>query len=230
MGGRAGRSIEFKDFRDYQPGDDLRWIDWSIFARTDRLTVKLYHEEVAAHLDILIDTSRSMALPETGKPATALGLAAACGAAASNSGCTCCCWCVGDDCRRVARDSGRPGTWDGIEFTGTVSAAEALLRTPPAWRRQSTRVFISDLLWPGDPAQLLNLLSNNAARVFVIHIQDPADTTAPARGSVRLSSSRPALGRLAHGLPPRRCCARVHAARAGRRHLGFEPAATCRAS
>ena len=41
-GRRAGSSIDFQDYREYQPGDDLRFIDWGIYARTDRLTVKLF--------------------------------------------------------------------------------------------------------------------------------------------------------------------------------------------
>jgi len=60
MANRPGSSLEFMDHREYQPGDDLRRIDWSAFARSDRLTVKLYREEVCPHLDVLIDGSRSM--------------------------------------------------------------------------------------------------------------------------------------------------------------------------
>ena len=44
---RAGGSLEFRDHRDYEPGDDLRHLDWNVFARSDRLTVKQFHEEIA---------------------------------------------------------------------------------------------------------------------------------------------------------------------------------------
>src|SRR6201995_1984911 len=66
-GRRAGSSIDFQDYREYQPGDDLRFIDWGIYARSDRLTVKLFREEVTPHLDLILDGSRSMNLPETAK-------------------------------------------------------------------------------------------------------------------------------------------------------------------
>ena len=46
MGKRPGSSLEFIDHREYQPGDDLRRIDWGGFARSDKLTVKLYRDEV----------------------------------------------------------------------------------------------------------------------------------------------------------------------------------------
>src|SRR5262249_59820670 len=47
---RSGSSLEFKDYRDYQPGDDLRHIDWNAFARSDQLSIKLFREEVHPHL------------------------------------------------------------------------------------------------------------------------------------------------------------------------------------
>ena len=64
---RAGSSLEFIDRREYQPGDDLRAIDWSGFARSDKLIVKLYRDEVSPHADIILDGSRSMNLEGTRK-------------------------------------------------------------------------------------------------------------------------------------------------------------------
>src|SRR5579872_7354927 len=66
-GRRAGSSVDFQDYREYQPGDDLRFIDWGIYARNDRLTIKLYREEVTPHLDLILDGSRSMNLDESAK-------------------------------------------------------------------------------------------------------------------------------------------------------------------
>src|SRR5580704_10380167 len=75
-GRRAGSSIDFQDYREYQPGDDLRFIDWGIYARSDRLAIKLFREEVTPHLDLVLDGSRSMGLAGTAKPAAAAQLAA----------------------------------------------------------------------------------------------------------------------------------------------------------
>ena len=44
---RKGQSVEFADFRQYVPGDDLRFIDWNVFARLERLYLKLFLEEEA---------------------------------------------------------------------------------------------------------------------------------------------------------------------------------------
>jgi len=60
---RRGTSLEFADYRRYAPGDDLRYLDWGIYARTDRLYVKVYREEVDLFAYIFIDASGSMAFP-----------------------------------------------------------------------------------------------------------------------------------------------------------------------
>ncbi|HBV81905.1 MAG: DUF58 domain-containing protein [Lachnospiraceae bacterium] len=57
---QKGSSIEFSDFREYMPGDDIRRIDWNAYGRLDRLYVKEYMEEKEAVVSILLDTSASM--------------------------------------------------------------------------------------------------------------------------------------------------------------------------
>src|SRR6202167_3381878 len=56
---RRGQSVEFADYRDYVVGDDLRFIDWNIYARLDRLFLKLFLEEEDLSLFILVDVSKS---------------------------------------------------------------------------------------------------------------------------------------------------------------------------
>lgn len=57
---RKGQSVEFADFRGYVPGDDLRFLDWNLYARLDKLIVKLFLEEEDLHFFTLIDASLSM--------------------------------------------------------------------------------------------------------------------------------------------------------------------------
>jgi uncharacterized protein (DUF58 family) len=57
---RKGFSVEFAEYRPYQPGDDLRYIDWKIAARSDRWVVKQYEEETNLRASIVLDVSRSM--------------------------------------------------------------------------------------------------------------------------------------------------------------------------
>lgn len=70
---RRGRSVEFDDFRDYTAGDDLRHIDWNVYARLDRLFIKLFREEEDLGLELLIDASPSMDAGERGEDAPRVG-------------------------------------------------------------------------------------------------------------------------------------------------------------
>jgi uncharacterized protein (DUF58 family) len=56
-----GFSVEFAEHRQYVPGDDIRYMDWRIFGRADRLYIKQYEEETNLHCNFLVDASRSMA-------------------------------------------------------------------------------------------------------------------------------------------------------------------------
>jgi uncharacterized protein (DUF58 family) len=56
---RRGQSVEFADYRNYSVGDDLRFIDWNIYARLDKLFLKLFLEEEDLSLYILVDVSKS---------------------------------------------------------------------------------------------------------------------------------------------------------------------------
>ncbi len=55
-----GFSVEFSDYRNYQPGDDLRHLDWRLYARNDRLCVKRYMQETNVRFYVVCDTSASM--------------------------------------------------------------------------------------------------------------------------------------------------------------------------
>ncbi|HET9916022.1 MAG TPA: DUF58 domain-containing protein [Candidatus Binatia bacterium] len=75
---RRGTSLEFADYRRYTPGDDLRYLDWGIYARSDKLYVKLFREEVDLFAYVFIDASASMVYPSRELkylPATHVGLA-----------------------------------------------------------------------------------------------------------------------------------------------------------
>src|SRR2546421_2476224 len=56
---RRGQSVEFADYRNYVVGDDLRFIDWNVYARLDRLFLKLFMEEEDLSLYVIMDVSKS---------------------------------------------------------------------------------------------------------------------------------------------------------------------------
>ena len=55
-----GTGMEFADYRAYEPGDDLRYVDWNIYARLGKLFIKLHHTDEDLPLALLLDSSRSM--------------------------------------------------------------------------------------------------------------------------------------------------------------------------
>src|SRR5436309_11901969 len=61
---KRGTSIEFADYRDYTRGDDLRRVDWNVFARLERPFIKLLEEEEDLSVHLLIDASESMNWPK----------------------------------------------------------------------------------------------------------------------------------------------------------------------
>jgi len=73
----SGFTREFKDFRHYTPRDDYRAIDWRLYARLDRLFIRLYEEIQEFHIHVMVDTSASMGTPFEEKRSTALKLTVA---------------------------------------------------------------------------------------------------------------------------------------------------------
>lgn len=182
----VGSSMEFMEHREYQPGDDLRRLNWAAFARTDKLVVKLYRQEVCPCLELVIDGSRSMALEGTQKLRATLGLAAALACAAENAGYSRRAYLTGDGCRPIARGGDRPPAWEGLSFNSQQSPAESFRALPPAWRPRTIRVLISDLLWLGDPLEILSPLADRSAAALVIQLLAADDVDSTGLGNQRL--------------------------------------------
>jgi uncharacterized protein (DUF58 family) len=189
LGRRAGSSIDFQDYREYQPGDDLRFIDWGIYARTDRLSIKLFREEVTPHLDLIIDGSLSMNLEGSAKAAATAKLAALMATAATNAQCSRAVWLSGEGFNRIQNDAHSPATWSGLEITSARTVDQAFEILGPKLKRLGIRVLISDLLWPGNPVQTIRRLREGAATLFVIQLLGGDDINPPENGSVRLVDS-----------------------------------------
>jgi uncharacterized protein (DUF58 family) len=189
LGHRAGSSIDFQDYREYQSGDDLRFIDWGIYARSDRLSIKLFREEVAPHLDLVIDGSRSMNLEGSAKAPATARLAALLAVAAANAQCTRAAWLSGEGFQRLANDVHPPSAWDGLEFNSPRTLDESFEILAPRLRRLGIRVLISDLLWPGNPLLTVRRLREGAAMLFVVQLLGRDDVTPPEHGGLRLVDS-----------------------------------------
>jgi len=76
-----GFSIEFAEHREYAPGDDLRYLDWKVFGRTDKFYLKQFEEETNLVCHLLLDTSESMRYQSPGAPMSKLEYARSAAAA-----------------------------------------------------------------------------------------------------------------------------------------------------
>ena len=85
LGASAGSSLEFHDYRDYHPGDDVRLIDWNVFARSDKETIRRHREEVSPVVELFLDESASMRAVD--EPRVAEDLASLLDGAAVRAGC-----------------------------------------------------------------------------------------------------------------------------------------------
>jgi uncharacterized protein (DUF58 family) len=173
MGRGTGSSLEFTDFREYVMGDDLRHVDWRSYARTDALHVRLFRDEVAPHLDVVLDVSGSMAsTPEKEQAARDLFDAFAELAARS-----------GSKARRFAAgglpldDDAKP-TMDGPGSPSLVPRAPL--------KPRGLRAVISDFLVPDDPVPRIRALAAGASHLYVVQLLDPWEATPTLEGATTL--------------------------------------------
>ena len=167
LGRGTGTSLEFQEYREYLPGDDIRHLDWAAYARSDSLMVRLYREEISPRLEVLLDVSKSMT---TGleKVLLAKRLAALFGLLSGAIGGRPVIWLVGDE--RPAR-SLHLETLESLEsepFEAVTSLEAVLQDHQPPMQRQSIRVVISDFLFPHDPQSLVRSLTRDATVVWLI--------------------------------------------------------------
>jgi len=167
LGRGVGSSLEFQEFREYTPGDDVRHLDWSAYARTDELMLRMYREEISPQLEILLDASRSMTTSPA-KSAVARQLAAALLLWSSQLG--------GGGRIAILDDAELPlritatelDRLQSVPFAGCRPITESLQRGKLAMRRQSIRIVISDFLFDADPEPVIRSCADGAGAVWVL--------------------------------------------------------------
>lgn len=180
LGSGTGSSLEFQDYRQYTLGDDLRHVDWSAYARSEVLTVRLYREEVAPRIDLVLDVSRSMRVTEEKVRAYgALAGLLACASASTEA-----------DARVLTTSAIEPQPFarpEEIErFLACDAAASALEEGHISFRRRSLRVVVSDFLFPHDADVLVGRLAREGSSLAVIQFTLPEEAEPAAEGGRRL--------------------------------------------
>jgi uncharacterized protein (DUF58 family) len=190
---KRGQSVEFADYRDYALGDDLRQLDWNVYARLEKLFVKLFIEEEDVTITLLVDASASMA---TGRPekllfakraAAALGyigLASEDRIAVSALG--------GRTSRRQTPLRGSGRVFRLLSNLSAIQAAPGPTDLVAAARHAAAQlhgrgvvVLMSDLL---DPAadRVIRELASTRSELIVLHILSPEELDPQLEGDLRL--------------------------------------------
>ena len=197
---RVGASPEFMEYRPYQQGDDPSRIDWKLFGRTDRVAVRLSHDDSSLRTMVLLDASGSMAFPAASQAKWKTAAAVALGLAAVTHG--------DNDPVGIAIASAPPRVIPPRTRRGVVGAVlRALLETAPAGStpltplltaaRTARRVaVVSDFL--GDQEPLLALVREKVAggtEVFAVHVVDPLELAPGEAARVVTDPENPAIRR-----------------------------------
>jgi len=193
-----GFSAEFAELRSYRPGDDLRHIDWRMYARSDRYFVKQFQEETHLRGHLLLDVSASMAWSSRpGELPTKLwygrSLVAALALLLLRQGDQAGLTLFDDGVRdRIAARGGKK-QWaefarrlGSLEGGGGTDAPGALREVALRLRRRGLVVLVSDLLVdPTEVLRALRFLRHRGHQVLVFHLLDPGERELVGVGDAR---------------------------------------------
>lgn len=201
---RKGQSVEFADFRNYVPGDDLRLIDWNLYARLDQLFLKLFQEEEDLHFYALIDASASMNFGTPNKLRVAKQLAAALGYIGLCRGDRVCVQELGPHGRNAPVVRSRGALWKMLKYLETIQsplavessedlAAGSNVSLHDGVKEFVTRgvtsgvvVLITDLMDKAGYESALRMLIGRQMDVFVLQVLSQEELKPPLRGDRRL--------------------------------------------
>jgi uncharacterized protein (DUF58 family) len=192
-----GFSAEFAELRGYRPGDDLRHIDWRMFARSDRYYVKQFEEETNLRAYLLLDVSASMdwsSHPDSLPTKLWYGrlITAALGLLLLRQGDRVGLAVFDEEVRAWLPDRGGRRQWYELartlreaESSGTTDPTLALRRTALRLRRRGLVVLVSDLLVdPKETLRSLEFLRHRGHQIMVFHLLDPGERELEGMGEV----------------------------------------------
>jgi uncharacterized protein (DUF58 family) len=190
-----GFSVEFAEYRQYMPGDDLSTIDWKVYARSDRHYVKKFEEETNLNCHVMLDISGSMGYGSTGITKFEYGQCLAASLAylmnrqRDAAGLT----AFDDRIVNMLAASARPGhlhamlvTLDRLELGTHTNVSKPLHQLADSLSKRGMVVLISDLL--DDPERVIRGLKHFRFRgtdVIVFHLLDPDELAFPFERATR---------------------------------------------
>ncbi len=190
---KSGSGVEFADHRDYQPGDDFRYLDWNIYQRFGRLLVRLYEEEEDLAIYFIVDQSRSMGFGEGKKFRYAKRVAAALAyVGLANLDRVSIVSTADKVMERMPETRGKARIFKVFRFLtelqaeGTTDLGDAMKTFVAQNKRRGLAVLVSDLYDPEGFERGINVLRYNKFDPFVVHVTDESEARPKLAGDVLL--------------------------------------------
>ena len=192
-----GSSVEFAEYREYAAGDDLRRIDWNLYARFEKLFLKLFVDERQLHHRIYLDASASMDWGEPRKSHRALQLMAALGFLAVQAMDRVSFYIIHGDCCELLCPTvvGRQAFYhaanllNSVRFHGEAEMGKALLSQADPGKDDGMSILISDFLTDEDWQSGADYLVFKGRSLQVIQILSPDEVSPETRGKVFMLDS-----------------------------------------
>lgn len=196
LSGKGGSSTDFADYRDYVAGDDLRYVDWNIFARLRRPYIKQFQHEEEMHVVILVDASTSMLFED--KLLRAKQAAAAFGIMGLLNVERVSAYAVHSQPDRpwmLPPGSGRTRIrqlltfLEQLEGGGDVPIEKAIETMLRFHRGRGVAILISDFLTFGDLSRPMNLLYSSGLEVWGLQVLSESEINPNVQGDLRFIDS-----------------------------------------
>ncbi|HEY3821606.1 MAG TPA: DUF58 domain-containing protein [Polyangiaceae bacterium] len=188
---KSGSGVEFADHRDYQPGDDFRYLDWNVYQRFEKLLVRLYEEEEDLAIYFILDTSASMAFGDARKLRYAKKVCAALAyVGLANLDRVTMVTTSDRVMERMQETRGKARIFKAFRFLrevkaeGTTDLGDAMKAFVAQNKRRGLAVLVSDLYDPRGFEKGINVLRYNKFDPFVVHVTDPVEGKPKLNGDV----------------------------------------------
>jgi len=186
LGRGVGSSVEFQEYRQYIPGDDIRHLDWAAYARSDTLMIRLYRNEISPRTELILDGSRSMGETSPAKNRVAAQLTVLFAQMVARLGGRASVVITRDEpVQPVPAEELR--STERITFQSLMPLSEQLSRGYVPLKRQAVRIVISDFLFPHDPAALIRRLAGDATVLWVVQLLSGFESDPRPIGGKRLT-------------------------------------------
>jgi len=188
---KSGTGVEFADYREYQPGDDFRYLDWNVYHRFDRLLVRLFEEEEDLAIYFILDTSASMGFGEGEKFVYAKKVCAALAyVGLANLDRVSLITTSDRVLERMPETRGKARIFKVFRFLreagtdGRTDLEDAMKTFVAQHKRRGLAVLVSDLYDPRGFEKGINVLRYNKFDPFVVHVVDPREAKPKLHGDV----------------------------------------------